>query len=323
MGDGPIPPFAVLNPGGRDAERSFEEGPGSPEDAGHPPVNYHGYAAARRGGFYRDVSRVPEGAWVLLLVRRKVGLVEGALKRLRERGCKVAISFKEAGVTQVAAMLDDPGRIGAVRRLAAEVDAVLAPTPEMADFFWALGAGKVAFIPNPYPVGEKGWDFRLAEEGRMGVFVGTREFEVPARAHFMALAVAGVLGVRVTVVNTGGGRGRRRLEAMGLRNLEIVDGPLGYAAYLRVMARHQLVLQMDRSGVPGQVAGDALLCGIPCVGGDGAVDRVAHPDTCGYGRGVKELAEIARQILAGNAPVMHPERVQYSTVASQIGELFA
>jgi hypothetical protein len=30
--------------------------------------------------------------------------------------------------------------------------------------------------------------------------------------------------------------------------------------------------------VPGQVAGDAALCGVPCVGGDGAVDRLLLPE---------------------------------------------
>lgn len=40
------------------------------------------------------------------------------------------------------------------------------------------------------------------------------------------------------------------------------------------MARHKIVLQLDRSHVPGQVAGDALLCRIPCVGGDGAIERI-------------------------------------------------
>ena len=40
-------------------------------------------------------------------------------------------------------------------------------------------------------------------------------------------------------------------------------------------ARHKIVLQADKSAVPGQVAGDALLCRMPCVGGDGAIDRLA------------------------------------------------
>src|SRR5438876_10792614 len=45
-----------------------------------------------------------------------------------------------------------------------------------------------------------------------------------------------------------------------------------YPEYLRDVSRHKIVLQLDRSHVPGQLAGDALLCRIPCVGGDGAIE---------------------------------------------------
>jgi hypothetical protein len=63
------------------------------------------------------------------------------------------------------------------------------------------------------------------------------------------------------------------------------------------MAEHKLVLQMDTSFVPGQVAGDALLCRMPCVGGNGTIDRIAHPATCGAGRSVAELTEMATRLL--------------------------
>jgi hypothetical protein len=41
------------------------------------------------------------------------------------------------------------------------------------------------------------------------------------------------------------------------------------------MARCRVIFQRDTSAVPGQIAGDALLCRLPCVGGNGAVDRDA------------------------------------------------
>ena len=50
-----------------------------------------------------------------------------------------------------------------------------------------------------------------------------------------------------------------------------------YVDYLRVMAAHKIVFQLDTSFVPGQVAGDALICRLPCVGGNGddRADRVS------------------------------------------------
>jgi hypothetical protein len=50
--------------------------------------------------------------------------------------------------------------------------------------------------------------------------------------------------------------------------------------------------------VPGQVAGDALLCRIPCVGGNGAIDRVGFPETCGFARSIEEVGQIASRLLS-------------------------
>ena len=72
---------------------------------------------------------------------------------------------------------------------------------------------------------------------------------------------------------------------------------MGYRAYLGEVARHKIVFQLDRSRVPGQVAGDALLCRSVCVGGNGAIDRIAFPETCGEKRSDDELIEIAERLL--------------------------
>jgi hypothetical protein len=57
------------------------------------------------------------------------------------------------------------------------------------------------------------------------------------------------------------------------------------------------VLQLDTSFVPGQVAGDALLCRVPCVGGNGAIDRLGFPETCSFARSIKEVGQIAEHLL--------------------------
>jgi hypothetical protein len=66
---------------------------------------------------------------------------------------------------------------------------------------------------------------------------------------------------------------------------------------LRLLAKHKLVWQLDASGVPGQVAGDALLARVPCVGGNGATERLAYPDLCGHGRDVDGLFDLAARLL--------------------------
>ena len=109
-------------------------------------------------------------------------------------------------------------------------------------------------------------------------------------------------GEPVTVLNPEGRQGARTLAALGFSPkenapLRIVRGPLPYTDYLRLMARHKLVFQLDRSGVPGQVAGDALLCRVPCVGGDGAIEQTVFPTLAGHDKEPALLVELAAGLL--------------------------
>lgn len=306
-------PLVVFNPRGRDRPQEFPDGAGRPDDpaAAHPPVNFHAYAACTRGSFLTDlpaVERTDPARPVLLLLRRDARAGLRGLRQLRAGGRRVAVSFKETGHAQLAAQLGSP--VALVPALAAlrEADAVLAPTPELAVFALAAGAARAGFIPTPYPVDDPRWDFSHVPAGeRRGVWVGTREFDVPTRNHLAALLAAARLaeaaGEHVTVVNAGGRRGARMLTALGFAPVPDAPRrflpPLPYADYLRAVSRHRLVFQLDRSGVPGQVAGDALLARVPCVGGDGAVERLAFPDLCGHGRDAGELLALAGEVLRG------------------------
>jgi len=84
--------------------------------------------------------------------------------------------------------------------------------------------------------------------------------------------------------------------------------------------------------VPGQVAGDALLCRTVCVGGDGAIERIAFPRTCGEGRGIDEIAAIAldllrnaesRAVIVAESQQLALERLSFQVVCSQLANFFA
>ena len=87
--------------------------------------------------------------------------------------------------------------------------------------------------------------------------------------------------------------------------LRVIDKRKPYADYLREVAKHKIVLQLDRSRVPGQVAGDALLCRTICVGGDGAIERIAFPAFCGDGRTFEQLHSIALELLKNTTVRAH------------------
>lgn len=308
--------LSVLNPGGRDPEQDFPDAAGSPDDpaAPHPPINHHAYAACTRGTFHaRTSAAIDTGRPILLLLRRDLGASLRVLKRLRAANRVVAVTFKEAGAVQIAARLGSAADLRLLETILKTANGAVAPTPQLEAFFNELRgtAGNApgapsAFVPTPYPVEDERWNFSRPFDQRRGIFIGTREFAAPARQHLAAVLAGrhlhGVTREPVTVINTEGRKGARLLEELGFSAapgspLRRLEGPLGYTAYLREMAAHRLVFQLDRSAVPGQVAGDALLCRLPCVGGDGAVEEIAFPDLCGRCMGPEQLVEIVTALL--------------------------
>ncbi len=297
-------PLDVLNPRGRDSFASYAEGIPGPEDSGHPPVNFHAIAAATGGRFHRTPSTIPrEAPYVLVLLPRRLSRALRAVRSLKRSGRTVLVTWKECGSHQIERQLRRPLARFWLERILAWTDARLAVSPACLAFFAARrDRAPLLVLPTPYPLEEPRWSFERPLLERNGILVGTRDWNARPRRHEaavrLALRVAERVGCRVTVLNVDGGAGERRLRSLGGNSLlRIVRGPLPYRDYLSEMASHRLVLQRDHSGVPGQVAGDALLCGIPCMGGSGMVDRIAFGHLPGAGSDDAVVAETAVQLL--------------------------
>src|SRR6266545_6635517 len=333
--------LTVLNPGGRDQEQQFHKLPGSGEGA-HPPINFHAFAACTLGAFHCDARHaIAEDTPVLLLLRSDFRASERALSDLKKEGRTVAVSLKETGLHQIAQQLRDSAKLSRFIKIVTQADACIATTPEAAEIYQRVRSkhdpATVTFIPTPYPIEDQRWDFSMLRNEQSGIFVGTREWDVPSRNHFAALLVARELceatGEPVTVVNLDGYKGRRLLDELNFPEgkLRLIEKWKAYPDYLRDVARHKIVLQFDRSHVPGQVAGDALLCRIPCVGGDGAIERIAFSKTCGEGRTITEIASMALDLLknadlrgaiVAESEQRARERLSFQAVRTQLAKLF-
>lgn len=332
--------LTVLNPGGRDPEQHFPDGAGETAQP-HQPTNFHAYAACTRGSFHRDTKRgIAEATPVLLLLRGDFSASERALTAVQKAGRIVAVSLKETGLHQIADQLRDPARFSRFRRIVCQVDGCIAPTPEAADLYRAIRASsdRVAFVPTPYPIDDRRWDFSRPIEERSGIFIGTREWNVLSRYHLGALVVARQLseqtGEPVTVFNFDRRKGARSLAGIGFASekLRVLDRKLSYPDYLREVARHKIVLQLDTSFVPGQVAGDALLCRVPCVGGNGAIDRLAFPESCGFARSFDDIGRAAFRLLTdgthyqeslASMELVASRRLSFKHVADELGNFFS
>ncbi len=336
--------LTVLNHGGRDATQVFANGAASPDDHGHPPVNFHAYAACTNGFFEDDWEKaLARKTPVLLLLRRNLRSCLEALRRLKAAGVTVAVSFKETGLHQVASALSRANRIGMLREILELADGALAATPWLEQFYRdQAGTARnlpVEFLPTPYPVEETAWDFSRPWDQRRGVLIGTREFFTPSRCHLAALTTLRPLvaeGIAVSVCNFDGKRGRRLLEDLfgsGAPGVCISEERRPYAQYLRWISEHRVVFQLDQSRVPGQVAGDCLLTRTPCVGGDGAIERLTQPEIAGLTRemNLAELQALVRRLATDQAAWENAvqqaltrarEQVAYGVVARRLKRFF-
>jgi hypothetical protein len=332
----------VLSPGGRDPEQYFDAAV-TPASPGHPPVNFHGFAACTRGAFHRDTkAAIAEKTPILLLLRGDFKASQRALVQCKQAKRTVVVSLKETGLHQIAQQMSDGGRISRFLDVMKRADGCLATTPEAADIYLQargkLDRATVGFAPLPYPLEDPKWNFFVQPDKQKGIFIGTREWDVPSRNHFAALLIARRLceatGETVTVINLDGWRGTKRLKGFNFPagKLRTIERRKPYADYLREMAKHKIVLQLDRSGVPGQVAGDALLCRTACVGGDGVTERIAFPGSCGNGRAFDQIIPIALELLnntnARATAIMESqwralERLSFQAVRTQLAKFFA
>src|SRR6266481_6066089 len=333
--------LTVLSPRGRDRHQQFQNLPG-PGEGPHPPINFHAFAACSLGAFhFNPRSAIAEDTPVLLLLRSDFRASERALSDLKKQGRTVAVSLKETGLHQIAQQLRDRAKLSRFIKIVAEADGCIATTPEAAEIYQRVRTKRdpatVTFMPTPYPVEDQRWNFSLPANEQSGIFIGTREWDVPSRNHFAALLVARQLceatGEPVSVVNLDRHKGCRLLDELQFPRgkLCLIEKRKSYPDYLRDVARHKIVLQLDGSNVPGQVAGDALLCRIPCLGGNGAIERITFPKTCGEARSINEIASMAldllkdpalREAVVSESQARALEQLSFQAVRAQLAKFF-
>lgn len=287
--------LAVLNPKGRDSYIDYCEGPDRYERGIHAPINFHAYAAATYGAFFDSVDQVIDErdrfSAVLVLIRRRTWITLQAVKKLKQAGMKVVVSWKECSHNQVTKQLRNAKTIAAYGEILELADGIVSPTlawpPRCGvvdqNEFWQ----KLKFIPTPYPIDFPAWDFSVPTESRVGIMIGTREFKTESRNHIQAIARTASLAheynvPRVTVINSEKKSGLSILHELAKSFppgcFHIVERPLAYPDYMQLLSSHRLVYQMDRSTVPGQVAGDCLLARNICAGGSSTIEKIAFSE---------------------------------------------
>ena len=339
--------LAVLNPKGRDPYLDYRKGPDSYEPGIHAPVNFHAYAAATLGAFFDSTDQFlkqrEKFRGVLVLIRRRTWITLDAVRTLKAAGVTVVVAWKECSHNQISRQLRNPRALAAYGEILELTDGVLSPTLAWPPRTGVIGQNefwnKLKFLPTPYPIDFPAWDFSTPIESRYGLMIGTREFKTDSRNHVHAIARAASLAhefniPRVTVINSEKKKGMKMLteleKSFPKGCLTILENPLPYLDYMKLIASHRVVYQMDRSTVPGQVAGDCLLARTICAGGSSTIEKMAFSVFSDDGTiRMKNVFERISQILfdddAYRSAILNSQKVaeqslSFEAAARELGE---
>ena len=292
--------FSVFCPTTSDRFQKFDDFAGDVDDSVHAPVNYHAYAACQAGSFHNKIATIGGDEWVLFLLSgNHTGANLKQIKKLKALGIPVLGAFKETGLQQILPQITRPRTVKILMDIFRLLDGCISPTQALVSIYRSLTTTPVEFIPTPYPVNDPRWDFSVPIEKRRGIFIGTREFFAFGRNHLFALLLLKRIleetGEFATFINTDGFTGNRLIDALGFSKdqLRVIQGKQPYSRYLREMAKHKIVFQLDQSTIPGQVAGDAILCRLPCVGGNGAIESIVFPELSSFDSDYEKSSKMA------------------------------
>jgi hypothetical protein len=330
--------LCVLQPGSRQPTQFFPDYAGQPDARIHPPLGYHGLAACTGGSFHRSDETIPkDNTRVLLVLGSNLKACRQSAINLRRAGKTIVLAWEKPGAFEIHSQLDSPSALGLFREICVRAHAAIAVTPDLEPVFRAGGMLHVETIPVPLPVDAPGWDFSVRPEERVGIWLGTWDWKNPARRHLTALMglrdIASQMYEPVTVFNLDGWRGRRWLRQLGFGQglLRVIERRLPYVDYLRKMATHRMVFQLDATGGVGSVAGDALLCRIPCVGGNGNAERILFPEFSSHNASAGDLLYAVSRLLdhghdreqaVEQALQVARERLSFEIIQQSLEQLF-
>lgn len=316
----------VLNYKGRDAFVDYKilEKRHFIEASIHPPINFHSFAAASNSAFHQSLQTLPNknassNFIILLLLRKNTKNTYKVLDYLKKNNYKVMVSWKETGDFQINSQLSNAKSLEYYFKILKQSDYILAVTKNNYNILECLCEelgilkNKLIYKPTPYPFDTDIWQKILSDftdlNKRDGIFVGTRDFHTSTRLHletiFLSCQLAQKLNCKISVIENSKNKSMAKKIIKIIKDylknsqkLNFVDKPLPYYDYLKLMASHKIVFQLDQSNVPGQVAGDALMSKLLCVGGNSEISKIAFNKFSSENNTYSELFKVAQKLLA-------------------------
>lgn len=252
---------------------------------------------------------------VVVLVNRDIHLALPLITKLKAAGKKVAVSFHEG----VQDLLITPGQKWIDLRLAVELaDFYVNIFGQYQAFFegW-FGKDKVKFVNHTAPFD---WDHGLSipwRERTGDVLCGTRTFNQRlSRNTFITLATLSGWakenpGRKIDYITEDGTVDHISgiIQAFGLNNITVHQGPLEYNKWLNFLANYKYVCHMDTSSNLSQIVFDCVMLDVLCIGSTGWLNQeLGSAD----GGSSKKMLEILKQAPFSfwKRAQFHPEKIK-------------
>lgn len=263
--------------------------------------SFHSLAVAAQGEFFVYNKPGWQGVFkyenIIILVKDTPKAVLPLIKQLKKAGKRVLVGFHENGdyLSQIIISQPSPDEfwLSHFAELVEESDGLYSIMPSKESIFEWFFNKPVFSTLHAAPYDEWRHNFSVPRKDRKGLFLATRTFNQFLRRNtFEGLMIAMTAMSKinnekndtedhVTVVCEDSFHFDRIFSFFRHKNvpLDVVKGPLPYEDWLKLIAKHKMVFQFDYSNTLGQVAMDAALVDVPCIGSNTEVSRAAITDT--------------------------------------------
>ncbi|MDB5119781.1 MAG: hypothetical protein JWN56_999 [Sphingobacteriales bacterium] len=253
----------------------------------HAPISWHSYAAATSG----RIVCAPKDNWtdhikwsdtVLALWHYNPKIAMQAIREMKKLGKKVIGAFHENGDT-FQWLARDVNWLVDFKNCANACDAMLTyPRNKIyKNIYPAMGIkSELLYIPQPYFTNKRS-EYIMNPSARKGIYVGPKrkdmESERERRNWIYNITMAtDLIGKefgfikevfnKITTVNTSSFSNEQltvQLNKLFIGcNIEVIS-PLNYHAYLKMIASHQVTINLDSSDTQGQIDADSMFVDVP------------------------------------------------------------
>ena len=255
--------------------------------------SWHSLACSQKSEFFAyngdNFHRVYEYDGIILLVNDSPELLIPFIRKLKLMKKKVLVGYHEGfGDFNLKASNIGGNFIKNLKRAVVESDGYWNVIPSANNVYESLLGVKSYPCVHGIPYRQWNHNLTIPVENRKGILVATRTFDQRLQRNtLVTLAEANRFAeernVRVTFVSEIPLEYIYTWKDFNFKNVDVIQGPFPYIEWLKLIAKHRLVVHYDMSHTLGQIVCDAALVDVPCVGGNSENNIIAMSDCTLFG----------------------------------------